>query len=88
MSDDALINANEKEIFEAIVSQLVDPELLRLHRVFFALSAVLFVLGALAVTVVGSLGWAGLCSFTVTFVSGLFVARRVYVRRFSPSPGW
>ena len=83
MSDDALINANDREIFEAIVSELVDPELQRLHRIFLVLSASLFVLGTVAVTVVGSLGWPGFCSFSATFVTGLFVARRVYVRRFS-----
>jgi small-conductance mechanosensitive channel len=85
MSDDALISANEREIFEAIVSDLVDPELARLHRIFLALSAVLFVLGALGVTIVGRLGWAGLGSFSVTFLSGLLLARRVYAQRFFAS---
>ena len=83
MSDDALINANEREIFEAIVSQLVDPELAHLRRVFLLLSVGLFVLGALTVTVVGHLGWAGLCSFCVTFSVGLALVRRLYMRRIS-----
>lgn len=81
MSDDALINANEREIFEAIVSELADPELAHLQRVFVLLSASLFVLGAVAVTAVGGLGWAGFCSFCLTFFPGLLLVRRVYVRR-------
>ena len=85
MSDDRLIRANEKEIFEAIVSQLVDPELLRLRRIFLALGAALFVLGCLAVAVVGGLGMPGICAFCSTFVPGLVLVRSVYVRRF-PRP--
>jgi hypothetical protein len=83
VSDDALISASEREVFEAIVSQLVDPELARLQRVFVVLSVSLFILGALGVTVVGGLGWAGLCSFSATFFLGLFVARWVFRRRLS-----
>ena len=83
MSDDRLISASEREVFEAIVSQLVDPELARVHRIFLALSVTLFLLGAFGVTVVGDLGWAGLCSFSVTFLVGLYFARRVFLRRLS-----
>lgn len=83
MSDDRLIRANEKEVFEAVVSQLVDPELLRLRRIFLVLGAALFVVGCLAVAVVGGLGWPGLGAFCSTFVPGLLLARSVYLRRVS-----
>lgn len=82
MSDDRLIRANEQEIFEAIVSQLVDPELRRLRRIFLVLGSALFVLGCLAVAVVGGLGLPGMVAFCSTFVPGLLLARSVYVRRF------
>jgi hypothetical protein len=85
MSDDRLIRANEREIFEAIVSQLVDPELVRVRRIFLVLGAALFVLGCLAVAVVAGLGVAGVGAFCSTFVPGLVLVRRVYVRRF-PRP--
>jgi hypothetical protein len=85
MSDDRLIRANEREIFEAIVSQVVDPELVRLRRMFLVMGVSLFVLGTLAVAVVGGLGVAGVGAFCSTFVPGLIVARSVYVRRFSLS---
>jgi hypothetical protein len=83
VGDDALISASEREVFEAIVSQLVDPEVARLQRVFLILSVSLFLVGAVGVTVVGGLGWAGLCSFSVTFFLGLLVVRRVFLRRIS-----
>lgn len=81
MSDDALIRANEREVFEAIVSQIVDPELTRLRRLFLVLGTILFVAGTLAVTVAARLGWPGVCSFWTTFVPGLLVSRRIYLRR-------
>jgi hypothetical protein len=81
VSDDALIRANEQEIFEAIVSQTVDPELTHLRRLFLVLGAGLFVLGALAVTAGAGFGWAGFCAFCATFVPGLLLARRAHLRR-------
>jgi nitrate reductase NapE component len=87
MSDDRMIRANEREIFEAIVSQVVDPELARLHRVFLVLGLGLFVAGLLAVGVVGGLGWPGLLAFSSTFLPGVLLARLVYVRRFLRPPG-
>lgn len=81
MSDDDLLRANEREIFEAIVSQLEDPEGVRLRRVFVLLSIGLFVLGSVAVTVVGQLGWRGLCAFCFTFVPGLVLGWKIHGRR-------
>lgn len=82
MSDDRLIRANEREIFEAIISQLKDPEIVRLRRVYVLLSVFLFVLGSLAVTVVGKLGGHGMWAFCLTFVPGLVVGWSISVRRF------
>lgn len=83
MSDDRLSRASDDEIFEAIVSKLVDPELLRLRRMFLVLGASLFLLGVLLVGVVGGLGWPGLLAFSSTFVPGVVLARRMHVRRFA-----
>lgn len=81
MSDDELLRANEREIFEAIVSQLQDPEVVRFRRVFVLLSVVLFVLGSFAVAVVGQLGWHGMCAFCLTFLPGLVLGWKFLGRR-------
>lgn len=85
MSDDRLIPAKEREIFEAIISQLQDPEVVRLRRVYVLLGVCLFVLGSLAVAVVGKLGWHGMGAFCLTFIPGLAIGWNVYVRRFRRS---
>ena len=85
MSDDRLLPANEREIFEAIISQLQDPEVVRLRRVYVLLGVCLFVLGSLAVAVVGKLGWHGMCGFCLTFIPGLAIGWNVYVRHFRRS---
>ena len=84
MNDDRLSWAGDREIFEAIVSQLEDPEVARLGRAFWALGALFFVLGVLAVTVVGGLGWPGLAGFSTTFAASAAVAHRRFRRRRAP----
>lgn len=83
MGDDRLIRANERELFEAIISQLVDPELVRTRRAFLLMSVSLFILGSLGLAVAGGLGLVGLCAFSSTFVPGLALSWTVYARRFS-----
>lgn len=84
MSDDRASRASDREIFEAIVSQLDDPELVRLRRTFLLLGIVCFVIGAVAVALLGGLGWPGFIAYSSTFVPGVVVARRICVRRFGP----
>ena len=84
MNDDRLSWASDREIFEAIVSQLEDPEVARLRRVFRALGALFFVLGGLAVTVVGGLGWPGFAGFSTTFALSAALAHRRFRRRRAP----
>jgi hypothetical protein len=79
---DRLSRASTTEVFEAIVSQLDDPELLWLRRIFLVLGAAVYLAGALAVTVVGGLGLPGLIGFSATFVPGVALARRAHTRRF------
>lgn len=86
MSDDRLIRANEQELFEAIVSELVDPELLRARRIFLVMGVILFAMGVLAVAVVAGLGWPGLLAFSSTFVPGVVLGRRLLARRFPRPP--
>ncbi|MGH9263765.1 MAG: hypothetical protein ACRD1D_03650 [Acidimicrobiales bacterium] len=91
MTDDRLSRESTREIFEAIVSAIVDPELVRLRRIFLALGCIFFAVGAGAVAVVGGLGWAGLVAFSSTFLPGVVVARKVLDRRFArqaASRGW
>lgn len=87
MSDDRLSRESTREIFEAIVSAIVDPELVRLRRIFLALGITFFAVGAVAVAVVGGLGWAGLLAFSSTFLPGAVVARKVLDRRFARQAG-
>ena len=85
MSDDRLSRGSERAIFEAIVSQLPDPELTRLRRLLLALGAALFVVVTAALFVAG-LGWPGVVAFSSTFVPGILVALLVQRRRFRMSP--
>lgn len=82
MSDEPLIRANEREIFEAIISQMQDPEVVQLRRVYALLGVALFVLGSFAVAVVGKLGWPGIGAFCLTFVPGVVLGWTFSVRRF------
>jgi len=79
---DRLSQASNREIFEAIVSQVEDPELTWLRRIFLLLGAAVYVAGALAVTVAGGLGLPGLIGFSATFLPGVALARRAHTRRF------
>lgn len=86
MSDEPVMRANEQEIFEAIVSQLQDPEVVRLRRIYVLLSVGLFVLGSVAVSAVGGLGRGGMCAFCATFVPGLVLGWLLYVRHLRGLP--
>lgn len=86
MSDDQLSPERDREIFEAIVSQLQDPELVRLRRRFVGVSVAFFLAGVIGVTVVGGLGWIGLLAFSSTFLPGVVVGQRIHGRRFT-GPG-
>jgi hypothetical protein len=79
---DRLSRASNREVFEAIVSQLDDPELRWLRRIFLLLGLAVYAAGALAVTVVGGLGLPGLFGFSATFVPGVALACRAHTRRF------
>lgn len=88
MSDDQLSPERDREIFEAIVSQLHDPELVRLRRKFAGVSVAFFLAGVVAVTVVAGLGWIGLLAFSSTFLPGVVVGQRLHRRRFNaPAAG-
>lgn len=84
MSDDRLSRDSTKEVFDAIVSQLEDPELRRVRRIFLVLGLVLFAAGTLTVTVVAGLGWTGFLAFSSTFLPGVALARRYHGRRLRP----
>ena len=79
---DRLSRASNREVFEAIVSQIDDPELAWLRRIFLLLGAAVYFAGVLAVTVVGGLGLPGLIGFSTTFLPGVALARRAHTRRF------
>lgn len=82
---DRLSRASNREVFEAIVSQLDDPELQWLRRIFLLMGFAVYVAGALAITVLGGLGLPGLLGFSATFVPGVALACRGYTRRFRAS---
>lgn len=81
MSEDRLSRESTREVFEAIVSQLEDPEVARMRRLLLVLGAAVFVV-AVAITAVGPLGWHSLLAFLVTFVPGMVMGRRFVGRHF------
>ena len=82
MTDDHVSAASSREVFEAIVSQLADPEVVRVRRKMLLLGAAV-VLGAIVVTITLGLGWQTLLAFSSTFLPGLVVALRIPGRRFA-----
>ena len=80
MTDDQVSAASGREVFEAIVSQLADPEVVRVRRRMLMLGAAA-VLGAVVVTITLGLGWQTLLAFSSTFLPGLVVALRIPGRR-------
>jgi hypothetical protein len=81
MSDDQMSAAGTREAFEAIVSQLQDPELLQARR-RIAVLAVAFFTAAGAITVLGGYGWQTMLAFSSTFVPSVVLVWRVSGRRF------
>jgi len=80
MNDDRLRRESTREVFEAIVSQLDDPDLVRSRRLLVVLGAVVAAV-VLAVTIWGPLSWYSLLAFSVTFCPGLLVGRSILGRR-------
>ena len=81
MNEDRLRRESDREVFEAIVSQLDDPEVVRLRRLFVVLGALCFSVAAVALGVVAAMGWPGVLAFSSTFVPGVIVCRRLVGRR-------
>jgi hypothetical protein len=81
MYEDRLRRENTRELFEAIVSQLQDPDLVRSRRLLVLLAVVVAVV-AIAVTIWGPLSWESLVAFSLTFLPGLVIARWILGRRF------
>lgn len=76
MTDDPKGSVGTRVMFEAIVSRLRDPELVRIRRVVLLLG-VAILMAAVAVTIVGGLGWPALVAFCSTFVPSWFVVRGI-----------
>ncbi len=83
MSDDRIASESTREMFEAIVSQLDDPEVVRMRMIVLVLGAAIFVT-AIAVTVSAGLGWQLLLAFCSTYVPGVLVVLRIVERRLRP----
>ena len=79
MTDDQVSAASSREVFEAIVSQVADPEVVRVRRKMLLLGAAM-VLGAIVVTITLGLGWQILLAFSSTFLPGMFVVLRMPAR--------
>ncbi len=75
-------SASSREIFEAIVSQLDDPEAARVRRLVIVLASMLFVM-TMSVTVLAGLGWYSFLAFSSTFLPGVLLVRRLASRRFA-----
>jgi len=83
LSDDRIASESTREMFEAIVSQLDDPEVVRMRMIVLVLGAAIFVT-AIAVTVSAGLGWQLLLAFCSTYVPGVLVVLRIVERRLRP----
>lgn len=87
MTDDRLSRESDREIFEAIVADLRDPEFVQLRTMFLLLGVAVYLAGVVALTFAGGFGWPGFLGFSATFVPGMAVAWRRVRRRFSLSAG-
>ena len=85
MNDDRLSRESNREIFEAIVSQIADPETVLVRRMFVVLGPVLLVLGA-AITLLAGMGWTGVLAFSSTYVPGVVLGWRIQRRRVGRLP--
>ncbi len=83
MYEERLSRESDLEIFEAITSELRDPEVAQLGRIFLLLGVSIYLAAILALTTVGDFGWPGILGFSATFVPGLVMAWRRHRRRFA-----
>jgi hypothetical protein len=81
MNDDQVSSAATREVFEAIVSQIEDPELVQVRR-RIAVLAVTFFVAAAVVTIIGNMGWQTMLAFSSTFVPSVIVLWRIFGRRY------
>jgi hypothetical protein len=81
MSDDRLQAGNDLEVFEAIVSNLRDPEVAQFGRMFLLLGITVYIAAIVALTTAGGFGWHGAFGFSATFVPGMYFAWRHQRRR-------
>lgn len=82
MNDEGIGAAGTREVFEAIVSQLEDPELAQVRR-RIAVLAIAFLVAAAAVTIIFGMGWQTMLAFSSTFVPSVIILWRKFGRRFS-----
>jgi hypothetical protein len=83
MHDDRLSRLSDQELFEAIVAELDDPEVIRLRRIFLLMAAAAYVVAVAGITLLAGMGWAGVLAFSSTFVPSIVLARRIPGRRFA-----
>lgn len=83
MTDDRLSRQSDRELFEAIVADLRDPELVQLRTMFLLLGVAVYLAAVVALTFAGGFGWPGVLGFSATFVPGMAMAWRRVRRRFS-----
>jgi hypothetical protein len=83
MYEDRLSRERDLEIFEAITSDLRDPEVAQLRRVFLLLGVTVYLAAILTLTTAGGFGWPGVFGFSATFVPGLVLAWRRQRHRFA-----
>lgn len=82
MNDDR-DRAGNRELFEAIVSQLEDPERAVLRRTFLALGLAAFLVAVVVLGLLLDLGGGVVLAFSATFVPGVVLAWWFQSRRFA-----
>lgn len=76
MTDDRIASQSDHDIFDAIVSQMEDPELIRIRVIASGLGAGVLVT-VIAVIILAGLGWQLFLAFCSTFVPGMVLVLRV-----------
>ena len=74
-----VFDGSERDLFNAIVAELDDPEWLHWRRLLWRIGALALMVGAITIAALARLGWLGAGAFALTFVPGLLLV--IHIQR-------
>lgn len=80
MTDDRLSRQANRDAFDAIVSQVEDPEHRYFRRLFLILGATLFATATAAI-LAGGWGWPAVVAFSCSYLPGMVAGERFFQSR-------